>query len=92
MQGGLSWSELFLSRPVWTSIEQPLRAAGCVGHNRAMNLCEKTLATPALNLALDEGLLDWAEATEDTAGVLRLWEPESPFVVLGRVVAPVGGS
>src|SRR5687768_4381333 len=43
-----------------------------------------TLETPAANLALDEALLDAAEAGEVTGEVLRLWEPAAPFVVLGR--------
>ncbi|MGI9429997.1 MAG: lipoate--protein ligase family protein [Bythopirellula sp.] len=43
-----------------------------------------TLETPAENLALDEALLDAAEADEAAAGILRLWEPTDYFVVLGR--------
>jgi lipoate-protein ligase A len=43
-----------------------------------------TLATPELNLALDEALLDEAEAGEFDGDVLRLWEPAEPFVVVGR--------
>ena len=43
-----------------------------------------TLDTPAENLALDEALLDAAEAGEIAQGVLRLWEPAEYFVVLGR--------
>lgn len=43
-----------------------------------------TLETPAANLALDEALLDAAGVGELPGDVLRLWEPASPFVVLGR--------
>jgi len=43
-----------------------------------------TLETPAENLALDEALLDAAEAGEIAQDVLRLWEPSNYFVVLGR--------
>jgi len=43
-----------------------------------------TLDTPAENLALDEALLDAAEAGEIAQGVLRVWEPAEYFVVLGR--------
>lgn len=43
-----------------------------------------TLETPAENLALDEALLDAAEAGELPGEVLRLWESPQPFVVLGR--------
>lgn len=49
-----------------------------------MRLLNLTLPTPEENLALDEALLDEAEATGDTQGVLRLWEPTAPFVVMGR--------
>lgn len=47
---------------------------------RVLNL---TLPTPEENLALDEALLDEAEAI-GRAEVLRLWEPETPMVVVGR--------
>ena len=47
-----------------------------------MNSLDLTLPTPAENLALDEALLDAAEA--DEAGeTLRFWESPVPFVVLG---------
>jgi lipoate-protein ligase A len=56
-----------------------------------MYLLDLTLNSPAENLALDEALLDWAEAPgsdhargEEGGEVLRLWEPAEPFVVLGR--------
>jgi len=43
-----------------------------------------TLDTPAENLALDEALLDAAEAREIASSVLRLWESPEYCVVLGR--------
>jgi lipoate-protein ligase A len=43
-----------------------------------------TLNSPAENLALDEALLDAAEAGEIDSGVLRVWESPTPCVVLGR--------
>lgn len=43
-----------------------------------------TLPTPAENLALDEALLDAAEAGELADGVLRLWEMPQYCVILGR--------
>lgn len=43
-----------------------------------------TLPTPAENLALDEALLDEAEAAPGPREVLRVWEPSAPCVVLGR--------
>jgi len=43
-----------------------------------------TLESPAENLALDEALLDAAEAGEIDSGVFRLWESQAPCVVLGR--------
>jgi lipoate-protein ligase A len=47
-----------------------------------MNFFDVTLPTPAENLALDEALLDQAEAGAG-GEVLRFWEPEQYFVVLG---------
>jgi lipoate-protein ligase A len=47
-----------------------------------MNLLDLTLPTPAENLACDEALLDWFEANGGD-GVLRFWEPENYFVVVG---------
>ena len=62
-----------------------------------MQRLDLTLETPAENLALDEALLDEAEVlaagetgadpaaqANTSGGVLRLWEPAAPFVVLGR--------
>jgi lipoate-protein ligase A len=49
-----------------------------------MKLLQLTLETPAENLALDEALLDAAEAGEISGGVLRLWESPEYCVVLGR--------
>jgi Lipoate-protein ligase A len=49
-----------------------------------MKLLDLTLATPAENLALDEALLDAAEADPRQGDVLRLWEPAGHFIVLGR--------
>jgi lipoate-protein ligase A len=43
-----------------------------------------TLETPAANLALDEALLDLAEATGPAAEFLRIWESPRPIVVVGR--------
>jgi lipoate-protein ligase A len=49
-----------------------------------MKLLDLTLSTAAENLALDEALLDAAEAVPGADEVLRLWEPTCHFVVLGR--------
>jgi lipoate-protein ligase A len=49
-----------------------------------MQLLDLTLATPAENVALDEALLDAADAGELKGDVLRLWEPARHFVVVGR--------
>jgi len=49
-----------------------------------MRQLQLTLKTPAENLALDEALLDAAEAGEITSAVLRLWESPTYCVVLGR--------
>jgi lipoate---protein ligase len=48
---------------------------------KRMNL---TLSTPAENLALDEALLDEAEAAGSGREVLRLWESQQTLVVVGR--------
>jgi len=44
--------------------------------------CDLTLATPEENLACDEALLDDAESGLGSE-VLRVWEPDRHFVVLG---------
>jgi lipoate-protein ligase A len=49
-----------------------------------MKRLDLTLPTPAENLALDEALLDAAEAASGSDEVLRLWEPAEPIVVVGR--------
>jgi lipoate-protein ligase A len=49
-----------------------------------MRLLDLTLPTLAENLALDEALLDAAEAGELSDEVLRLWEFPQPVVVVGR--------
>ncbi len=49
-----------------------------------MLLLNLTLPSPAENLALDEALLDSAEAAGEYPEVLRLWESPDLFVVLGR--------
>jgi lipoate---protein ligase len=49
-----------------------------------MRYLDLTLPTAAGNLALDEALLDEAEASETPAETLRLWEPQQPMVVVGR--------
>lgn len=49
-----------------------------------MKLLDLTLPTPAENVALDEALLEAAEAGELEAPLLRLWESPHYAVVLGR--------
>jgi lipoate-protein ligase A len=53
-----------------------------------MQLLDLTLPLPAENLALDEALLESCEVGEIAGGVLRLWEPQDYFVVLGRSSDP----
>jgi lipoate-protein ligase A len=48
-----------------------------------MHLLDLTLPTAEENLALEEALLDLAEAGGAPAGILRLWESARPFVCLG---------
>lgn len=49
-----------------------------------MRLLDLTLPTPAENLALDEALLEEAEAAGRPVETLRFWEPAEPMVVVGR--------
>jgi lipoate-protein ligase A len=49
-----------------------------------MRLLDLTLPTPEENLALDEALLNSAEADDACSNVLRLWESPQSFVVVGR--------
>ena len=49
-----------------------------------MRYLDLTLPTAAENLALDEALLDDAEAGEQPAETLRFWEAPRPIVVVGR--------
>lgn len=49
-----------------------------------MELLDLTLPTPEENLALDEALLDEADAGGTPRETLRLWEPRQSFVVVGR--------
>ena len=49
-----------------------------------MKLLEYSPSTPEENLALDEAILEQAECGAGPSEVLRLWEPSSPLVVVGR--------
>ena len=49
-----------------------------------MRFLDLTLPTAAENLALDEALLDEAEAAGAPLETLRLWESPQPLVVVGR--------
>jgi lipoate---protein ligase len=49
-----------------------------------MEYIELTLPDPASNLACDEALFELFEAARGTGGLLRIWEPENHFVVLGH--------
>lgn len=49
-----------------------------------MRLLDLTLPTAEENIALDEALLDEAEAAGHPLETLRLWEAPSPIVVVGR--------
>lgn len=49
-----------------------------------MKLLHLTHESAATNLAIDEALLESAEATQNYPEVLRIWEPRQPLVVLGR--------
>ena len=49
-----------------------------------MQLLDLTLPTPAENVALDEALVQAADEAAVTDEILRIWEPTSPLVVVGR--------
>ncbi|MGA2064629.1 MAG: lipoate--protein ligase family protein [Thermoguttaceae bacterium] len=49
-----------------------------------MRYLDLSLPTPAENLALDEALLDEAEAAGRPVETLRTWESDCPLVILGR--------
>jgi lipoate-protein ligase A len=52
-----------------------------------MKYLDLTFADPARNLACDEALLEWCETEPNESidrGLLRVWQPESYFVVLGH--------
>ncbi len=49
-----------------------------------MLFSDHVLPTPAENLALEEAWLDMAEEGHWDTEILRLWQPESNFVVIGR--------
>lgn len=49
-----------------------------------MRYLELTLPTAVENLALDEALLDEAEASKAPDETLRIWESPQPLVVVGR--------
>ncbi len=49
-----------------------------------MQLLELTLPTIAENVALDEALLEAADASAEPDELLRIWESPSPAVVIGR--------
>jgi lipoate-protein ligase A len=49
-----------------------------------MRFLDLIFDSPAENLALEEALLDEAEAAGEPRETLRLWEPAAPLVVVGR--------
>jgi len=53
-----------------------------------MLLLDLTLPDAAMNVALDEALLEEAESSAAPREVLRLWEPAEPLVVVGRSSRP----
>jgi lipoate-protein ligase A len=49
-----------------------------------MKYLDLTFTDPADNLACDEALLNWYEARQGQESLLRMWQAERPFVVLGH--------
>jgi lipoate-protein ligase A len=50
----------------------------------SMKYLDLTLVDAASNLACDEALVELFESTRTNHGLLRIWEPEKHFVVLGH--------
>jgi lipoate---protein ligase len=63
---------------------RPLHFRHPIGHNDTMRYLDLTLPTAAENLALDEALLETAEAAGQPLEMLRFWEAAGPMVVVGR--------
>jgi len=53
-----------------------------------MLLLDLTLPSPTENVALDEALVEEAEAGGEARELLRFWEPAAPLVVVGRSSRP----
>lgn len=52
--------------------------------SNALQFLDGSLGSPAADLACDEALLEACEAgTLATRGILRIWEPAQPYIVLG---------
>jgi lipoate-protein ligase A len=53
-------------------------------NSTSISIMQSSFGGPAWELACDEALLETCEAGEvNTAGILRFWETDTPFVVLG---------
>jgi len=49
-----------------------------------MKYLDLTFSDPERNLACDEALLEWHEGQKRDDGLLRIWQPQNHFVVLGH--------
>ena len=67
-----------------TRLNVRLTANSRPGDNSRVRYLDLTLSTPAENLALDEALLEEAEAAGCPRETLRVWEFDRPVVVVGR--------
>ena len=61
-----------------------LQAFSFIKNSIPMFRLDLTLENPLANIALDEVMLEVAEASTEHPEVLRLWQPASPLVVIGR--------
>src|SRR3989442_12866689 len=59
-----------------------IRVRPPIARDDGMKLLDLTFPTAEENLAFDEALLDWCDEGAGPA-VLRFWEPQQPFVVVG---------
>ncbi len=53
-----------------------------------MHIFTTHYSNPVENIAADEALLEYAEATDPAFECLRIWEPTAPIVVIGRSTKP----
>src|SRR5687767_14956229 len=74
----------FSSRSIWTSPGFLTDNKIAPKSTNSMKYLDLTLADAASNLACDEALVELFETRRVNHGLLRIWESEKHFVVLGH--------